>query len=149
MKIYLDVSCLNRPFDDQSQTRIHLEAEAVVVILQAIDAGHHDQVSSRMAEFEITAIGDEIRRRRVLRLLPEHRMPLTAEILQRAAELVERGLAAADAAHVAASEANADVFLTCDDRLLKRCRNLANALKVHVANPVDWIKEQFDAPNVG
>ena len=30
MKIYLDVCCLNRPFDDQTQDRIHLESEAVV-----------------------------------------------------------------------------------------------------------------------
>jgi hypothetical protein len=26
-RIYLDVCCLNRPFDDQTQARIHLEAE--------------------------------------------------------------------------------------------------------------------------
>ncbi|MBE2197400.1 MAG: hypothetical protein IAE79_02240 [Anaerolinea sp.] len=27
MRVYLDVCCLNRPFDDQSQERIQLEAE--------------------------------------------------------------------------------------------------------------------------
>lgn len=31
--IYLDVCCLNSPFDDQTQERIHLEAEAVMLIL--------------------------------------------------------------------------------------------------------------------
>ena len=30
--IYLDVCCLNRPFDDQTQERIRLEAEAVMLI---------------------------------------------------------------------------------------------------------------------
>jgi len=34
MKIYLDVCCLNRPFDDQTQDRIHLEAESVMTILR-------------------------------------------------------------------------------------------------------------------
>jgi hypothetical protein len=34
--IYLDVCCLNRPFDDQTQERIRLEAEAVLRILANI-----------------------------------------------------------------------------------------------------------------
>lgn len=29
LRLYLDVCCLQRPFDDQRQVRIHLEAEAV------------------------------------------------------------------------------------------------------------------------
>lgn len=33
MKIYLDVCCLNRPFDDQAQTRIRLESEAILLII--------------------------------------------------------------------------------------------------------------------
>ena len=39
MQIYLDVCCINRPFDDQNQDRIHLEAEAVISILKHIDEG--------------------------------------------------------------------------------------------------------------
>lgn len=38
-KIYLDVCRLNRPFDDQTQERIHLEAEAILVILSRIEKG--------------------------------------------------------------------------------------------------------------
>ncbi|HPZ08922.1 MAG TPA: hypothetical protein PL110_12455 [Candidatus Eremiobacteraeota bacterium] len=33
MKIYLDTCCLNRPFDDQTQDRNRLEAEAIMIIL--------------------------------------------------------------------------------------------------------------------
>ncbi len=36
MKIYLDVCCFNRPFDDQTQEKIHLEAEAVFIILSSL-----------------------------------------------------------------------------------------------------------------
>lgn len=39
MLIYLDVCCLNRPFDDQTQERIRLEAEAVLLILERCQAG--------------------------------------------------------------------------------------------------------------
>ena len=34
MLVYLDVCCLNRPFDDYSQERIRLESEAVLLILE-------------------------------------------------------------------------------------------------------------------
>ncbi|WP_373529089.1 hypothetical protein [Nostoc sp.] len=37
--IYLDVCCLNRPFDDQTQERIFLEAEAVLRILAIVQMG--------------------------------------------------------------------------------------------------------------
>ena len=35
MRVYLDMCCLKRPFDDQSQPRIHLESEAVLALLGA------------------------------------------------------------------------------------------------------------------
>lgn len=37
--IYLDVCCLNRPFDDQTQERIFLEAEAIRLILARCQSG--------------------------------------------------------------------------------------------------------------
>ena len=45
-KIYLDVCCLNRPFDDQSQPRIRLEAQAVLAILDRVSEGKWECVSS-------------------------------------------------------------------------------------------------------
>lgn len=33
MKVYLDVCCLKRPFDDQTQPRIRMETEAVLRLL--------------------------------------------------------------------------------------------------------------------
>ncbi|HSW44151.1 MAG TPA: hypothetical protein VLM89_01100 [Phycisphaerae bacterium] len=56
MRVYLDVSCLNRPFDDQTQPRIRLEAEAVGLILKHVDLGKWRAVSSQMADIEIAAI---------------------------------------------------------------------------------------------
>ncbi|MGH2585054.1 MAG: hypothetical protein ACRDJE_09075 [Dehalococcoidia bacterium] len=31
MRIYFDVCCLNRPFDDQRQERVRLETEALLI----------------------------------------------------------------------------------------------------------------------
>ena len=36
MRLYIDLSCFNRPFDGQNQERIRLETEAVLLILLRI-----------------------------------------------------------------------------------------------------------------
>jgi predicted nucleic acid-binding protein len=149
MRIYLDVSCLNRPFDDQSQPRIRLESEAITMILAKFDRGVWDQVSSEMVTIEVTANSDEFRRRRVNLLLPGDTatVKLTEATFARAAELETMGLKPADATHVAAAESSADVFLTCDDRLLRAAARNASAIHIPVANPLDWIAEQEDDAN--
>jgi hypothetical protein len=76
VRIYLDVSCLNRPFDDQNQTRIRLEAEAVTLILENCGREEWEQISSEMADIEIDAMTDSDRRARVWLLLPEGKAPL-------------------------------------------------------------------------
>lgn len=64
MRIYLDVCCLNRPFNDQRQKRVRLESEAVRAILAMIDQGHVIWVTSDAVELEIRFL------RRVRRLAP-------------------------------------------------------------------------------
>ena len=44
MKIYLDNCCFNRPFDDQSQVKIHIEAQAKLDIKKKIKKGKYDLV---------------------------------------------------------------------------------------------------------
>jgi len=136
------VSCLNRPFDDQTQPRIRLESEAVTIILESIEAGQCEHVASQMARVEIAATSDSVRRNRVLQLLPEAIYEVTPEMLREAKALADAGLGAADAVHVAAAKAlNADVFLTCDDRLIRRCRALGDRCPVRIENPVRWVEE--------
>jgi len=147
VRIYLDVSCLNRPFDDQSQPRIRLEAEAVQTILKQIQNGFWTHSSSEMAEIEILAIPDSDRRTRVALLLPEKSaiVRLVPGIWERSAELGTMGFKAADAMHVAAAEAaRAGVFLTCDDRLNRCAQRNRRQLRVQVANPLEWLKEVAD-----
>jgi len=144
VKIYLDVSCLNRPFDDQSQARIRLESEATTMILEQCDVGSWHQVSSEMATIEIEGIPDADRRARVQLLLLDAKpvLKLTGAIYERAETLETLGFKAADAVHVAAAEAlKVDVFQTCDDRLCRLAKRRQAQLSVQVANPLDWLKE--------
>ncbi len=148
MTIYLDVSCLNRPFDDQRQARIRLESEAVTETLAQADLGRIKLVSSEMAEIEIEAMPDRDRRRRVQSLLPGRadRIRLTEQEFRRANELGRLGFKPADALHVAAAESlGADVFLSCDDRLCRTARRHRSRIRVEVANPMNWLKDQSDA----
>ncbi len=148
--LYLDVSCLNRPFDDQRQTRIRLEAEAVTLILERIEAGRYRHMSSQIAEIEIAAMRDADRRRRVTSLLPARadRMKLTAAMFVRAAELEAFGFKPADALHIAAAEyLKVDVLLSCDDRMCRRAGAKRTRLHVRVSNPLEWLKENADAPD--
>jgi hypothetical protein len=54
MKIYLDTSALNRPFDDRSQPRIALEALAIQAILLLIETGNVEFVASEALAYEIS-----------------------------------------------------------------------------------------------
>ena len=147
MRIYLDVSCLNRPADDQRQTRIRLEAEAITLILGHVETGKWTHVASQMVLIEINANPDPNKRRRAKQLLPSPALiaPLTSAIWSRAADCEAMGFKPADAVHVAAAEgAEADILLTCDDRMLKTARRNRQKLHVRVANPLSWLQEQDD-----
>ena len=52
MRIYLDNCCYNRPYDDQSQTRIHLEAQAKMQIKQMIKNQEIELVTSYILEYD-------------------------------------------------------------------------------------------------
>ena len=58
MKIYMDICCLNRPFDDQNQDRIHLEAESVLSILSFVEKGKWHLLNSDAILYEINKIPD-------------------------------------------------------------------------------------------
>jgi hypothetical protein len=63
-RIYLDVCCLNRPFDDQRQDRIRLEAEAVLLIMGRCEAGAWQWLSSAVVEEEVNHTPSSERRSR-------------------------------------------------------------------------------------
>ena len=52
MRIYLDTSVLNRPFDDQTQARVHLETEAFLTVLDYVMSGRFSLINSAVLIFE-------------------------------------------------------------------------------------------------
>jgi predicted nucleic acid-binding protein len=144
MRVYLDVCCLNRPFDDQSQARIRLESEAVLLILLYCEIGRWDWISSDIIEWEIDKTNESDRKQELQLLVAQasHRVKLSEAIIARGTEIEACRIAGADALHIACAElGNASVLLTTDDILLKKAAVHAKRLRVTVANPLDWLKK--------
>ncbi len=144
MTIYLDVCCLNRPFDDQSQNRVRLEAEAVLSILEMAGSGKLDLAGSDIIDEELSQMPDGERCGKVELLIGvaiKH-VPLNAAIERRATELQKWNITPLDALHLASAEAaRVDYFLTTDDYLLRRAKRHEEELKVKIENPAKWVIE--------
>jgi predicted nucleic acid-binding protein len=148
MKIYLDVCCLNRPFDDQTQDRIRLESEAVLTILSRCQSGEWQLVGSQVIEFEISKIPDGERRQKVsiLARLAGLKVPTDEGVRRCAVELQNLGFKPVDALHISSAEkGNTDVFLTTDDNLLRKASQKDIMIKVKVANPLKWFTEVMES----
>src|SRR5215510_15814636 len=146
-RIYLDVCCLNRPFDDQRQGRVRLEAEAVLLILGRCEAGVWQWLSSAVVEEEVNNTPSHERRSRVRNMLSgaQSTIALTATAIMRAQELKAMGFRTYDALHLACAEqATVDVFLTTDDHVLRIATRHTAQLQVRVANPLAWLLEVIE-----
>jgi len=144
MKIYLDVCCLNRPFDDHTQDKIRLESEAIITILSHISEKKWEMIGSDIIDFEISQIPDPDRMKKVLQLvnLKAEKVTLTDNVVNRSKKIQEYTIKLLDALHLAcAEEGKAEVFLTTDQYLIKKSTKNLEKIKVKVKNPLNWIME--------
>ncbi len=145
-KIYLDTCCLNRPFDDQTQERVRLEAEAVLAILSRIEKSEWEWIGSEvlMDEIEQTPDTQKLSRAKLLSGFIEENVEIGDKEARRAKDLQKEGFQLFDALHIACAEsAKADVFLSTDDRLLKLAKRMSKRLKIRVVNPLVWVEEMI------
>ncbi|NJN83263.1 MAG: type II toxin-antitoxin system VapC family toxin [Caldilineaceae bacterium] len=143
MRIYLDNCCLQRPFDDKSQLRILLEAEAVLAVLALYEAGSVEIVSSEALKEELDRNRDPQRKAYVEEILnsAESFVEVDNAIAQRAKALAASGFKGIDALHLACAEAAlVDYFCSCDDRLLRRAKSLL-APKVKIVSLLELAEE--------
>jgi predicted nucleic acid-binding protein len=143
MKIYLDCCSLQRPFDDKTQPRIAVEAEAVLVVLALCESGRLNLISSDALLFEIACIPDQHRKDNALAIIKiaNETIGLTSEIETLARSLGASGLKPLDALHLAvASSSKLDYFCTCDDRFLKKAKEF-KGLHTKVVSPTELVME--------
>jgi len=143
MRIYIDCCSLQRPFDDKSQPRIAVEAEAVLVILSLCESGRLKLISSDALLFEIGRIPDQDRKEEAFAILKiaKETVELTPELEALARRLESSGLKPLDALHLAfASASKADYFCTCDDKFLKKAKSFKK-LNTKVVSPTELVME--------
>jgi PIN domain len=143
MRVYLDMCCLKRPFDDQTQPRIRIETEAVLAILAAPEATiefitspalalENDQNPVRSRAAKVQHWLDSV----LSVEFPED------ELETRTGDLIQRGFKNFDAFHVACAElGGAKLLCTCDDRFLATANRYVSHLKVRVVGPLELVRE--------
>lgn len=122
-----------------------MESEATQMILENIRTGTIRMIVSPVHYREIDATSDPIECAKIIYLLNNYGEAVKvdmAEARRRAEQLFESGFGVADAAHIAFTEAVVADFVTCDDRLLKRC--LRSNLKIWAGDPLQYcLKEDL------
>ncbi len=140
MRIYLDNCCYNRPYDDQSQLRISLEAQAKMHIQSMIRNDELELVTSFMLTFENSKNRIEEKRNAITAFMESYSSVYVGSEWREkvdliANEIMSTGVKSADALHTAcAILAHCDYMLTTDDRLLKYKSD-----KIRVVNPTGFI----------
>jgi len=140
MRIYMDNCCFNRPFDDQSQLKIKLEAEAKIYIQENILLKKLELVWSYILDYENTANPfDE--RRNSIQLWKNHATDdrvENAEIIKKAETIHLKGIKSKDALHIAcAIFSKSDYFITTDDSILKKLKDFD---EITVIDPINFIR---------
>ncbi|GHV87435.1 hypothetical protein AGMMS50255_7310 [Spirochaetia bacterium] len=140
MKVYLDNCCYNRPFDDQTQMRISLEAQAKMHIQTVILEKKADLAYSYMSEYENNDNPDGEHRAIIARFLQNAVSYVDyskADVVEtRAADIMNYGIKHKDAIHLSSAiEAQCDCFITTDDGILRNYKGT----DIKVCSPVDLV----------
>jgi predicted nucleic acid-binding protein len=142
-KVYLDVCALCRPFDDQSYLRVRLETEAVNLIFSKIRTGMFGLMVSPVHFREIADIAELKERVELESILKSFGRLIEVDLRitkKRTRDLMLLGFGVADAAHVAFAEQAGASFITCDDKLAKRC--LKCDINIWTGSPIAFCEKE-------
>ena len=141
MRLYLDLCCFNRPFDDQGQLLVRLQTEAKLSVQESIRNGAHTLIWSAILDLENADNPDSERKTAIAewKTLAEVDVATIEAVEQLACTLAGNGLKPMDALHIASAiEAGAGFFLTTDKQILRRMKS---EQRIQVLDPVDFIRE--------
>lgn len=141
-KIYLDNCCFNRPYDDQSQLTVSMEALAKLSIQQDIRNNNADLVTSYILVAENTANRFEEKRKDIQKFIDKYTNTYVSEksadmVKDIAIDIMNTGIKLMDACHVAcAIIAGCDYFISTDKRILKYQSD-----RIKIVNPISYVLE--------
>lgn len=139
IKVYLDICCFNRPYDDQSQNSIHLETEAKLMVQEKIKVGKINLCWSYILDFENNAnpfIEKQIEIQKWKKIATSF-VDESSQIISTMENLTFIGLKPLDALHLScAISLECQYFLTVDKGILNKSNKIKNII---VLNPVNFI----------
>lgn len=143
MKVYLDLCCLKRPFDDQTQPRNRAESESLLAIItHGLPKLEFLNTPALQLENEQNPVFHRANWVREWLSFQVAFAPPDSTVAQRTSELMKLGFKNFDAFHLATAElALADVFVTCDDRLLAVGNRNTDKLHVKVQDLLSFAVE--------
>ena len=151
-RVYLDTNVYCRPLDIQSDSRIRVESEAFLEIVDIAQREKIEIVSSDYVKFEIEQILDPLKRKDVRgfeRILTKANVASSRQLLALARDFSKCSIGSLDALRVsAACLGEACFLLTCDDEILNNalCLEKPNAEKgyrLKVRNPINYLQEKW------
>ena len=138
-KIYLDNCSYNRPFDNQTQMRIHLETQAKLYIQSGVREKRYSLVWSYMLDYENSNNPYEDRKNVIApwKEISDDYCPSSDDILSAGIKIMEHGIKDNDALHIAcAIKSGCEYFITTDDKLTNK-----EIADIKIVNPIDFIRE--------
>ena len=139
IKIYLDMCCYNRPFDDQSQMRVRLETEAKLFVQSAIRQKRISLAWSYMLDYENSENpnGETKNAIAVWKAIAVDHCPSSDEVLAAGRGIMKHGINAKDALHIAcAIRCGCERFITTDRKLINK-----TVPGIKIANPMSFAVE--------
>ncbi len=148
MRIYLDNCCYNRPYDDQSQVAISLEAQAKLHIQELIRKNEIELVSSWFITYENSKNPHDLRRKAIEEFLQDNVSIFVSSYYKPEVEklinpIMNSGIKHMDACHIAcAILTKCNCILTTDKRMLKYHSDL-----IEVLNPTELVLRMEETEN--
>ena len=144
MRIYLDNCCYNRPYDDQTQEKIHMEGEAILAIIDKCILNDDEIIGSPVIDFEIEQISDVEKKEKVKSFYAKAittKVAYTQKILNKVKDLsCKTNIKTLDRFHLAFAEfADVSILLTTDSKFERACSKMD--LKIKVKNPLGYLME--------
>jgi len=143
MRIYMDVCCLCRPFDNQLIPKIRIESEAVIAILNRCSRDW-ERVWSSAITYEVAKIIDHEKKHYVSTFAAKTTTNILVDmaIKKRASVFMNLGVKALDALHIACAErGDATVLVTTDDKLKNIMSHHSDTIAIQIVNPTAWYEE--------
>ena len=149
MLIYLDSNVYSRPLDNQTNKRIASESEAFLKIFSLIEKGLISVLGSDLLDLEISMINHPYKRAE-----STENLKICSQFVEESEDVLSMGeklesscrLGGRDALHIASAVlGNAKMFVTCDDRMIKKSKRINKVLRaedkeISILNPVELVK---------